>query len=172
MIWQALGASVDLFHALLMVMWVVGLPLLFWHRWPRLTRAYGVYSIAFIVVSQTSQYFLGECVFTTLARALWQQASPDGVAQVSSEWFTVRLAEAVFHLTPSHRSIKRLSEALILVSAVGALIAMRRLPKQAERAPLPVRLPVATQVAGRAARPATLSLPARPEKSPFRTNPA
>lgn len=160
MIWQALGASVDLFHALLMVMWVVGLPLLFWHRWPRLTRAYGVYSIAFIVVSQTSQYFLGECVFTTMARALWQHASPGGVAQVSSEWFTVRLAEAVFHLTPSHRSIKRLSEALILLSAVGALLAMRRLPTKTRRAPLaplPGRLPLATQ---------------RCQKSPFRTNPA
>jgi hypothetical protein len=133
--WRALGASIDLVHALLMAAWVLGLPLLFWHRWPRLTRTYSLYAIAFVVVSQVSQALLGECFFTTLARAGFQCASRSGdSAPVSEEWFTVRLAEAIFRLTPSHRSIKLISEALIVMTAIGVLLSLRRLPRARPRA--------------------------------------
>ena len=33
-----LASVVDAIHALVMVLWVLGLPLLFWHRWPRLMK--------------------------------------------------------------------------------------------------------------------------------------
>jgi len=116
-----LAAAIDLLHALLMAAWVGGLPLLFWHRWPRLTRAYGIYAVVFIVVSQTSHALLGECVFTTIARwCVRASSTPE-----SDEWFTVRVAQAVFHLAPSHRSVVWASEALILVTAVGGLISHR-----------------------------------------------
>ena len=115
--WAILAAGVDFVHALLMAAWVGGLPLLFWHRWPRFTRVYGVYAVAFILVSQGSHWLFGECFFTTIAR--WCARS--SAAPISDEWFTVRVAQSVFRLTPSHRAIVWVSEALILMTALGAL---------------------------------------------------
>lgn len=111
---------VDVLHSLLMVIWVVGLPLLFWHRFPKLSLAYCTFSLAFIIVNQASQYFLGECVFTTLAG--WLYAHTD--AGAPQEWFTVRLAHTIFGLIPTHRSIKLLTEILIGVSAIGGIYSL------------------------------------------------
>jgi hypothetical protein len=120
-----LGSLVDFVHALLMVAWVAGLPLLFWRRFAHLSRAYAVYAVVFIVLNQGSRLFLGECFLTTLSRYLWEHSSAP-LRSAPGEWFTVRVALAVFHLTPSHRSIKLVSEALIFVTAVGMLVSMRR----------------------------------------------
>ncbi len=120
-----LGAAVDFLHALLMAAWILGLPLLFWHRWPRLSRDYAVFAIAFIVVNQISYALLGECFLTTLSRAFWERSSV--AAPVSNEWFTVRLSQAIFRLTPSHRAVKLATEGLILATAVGVLVWIRRL---------------------------------------------
>jgi hypothetical protein len=129
-----LGASIDVVHALLMAMWVLGLPLLFWHHFSRLTRAYAFYAIGFIVVNQVSLALLGECFLTTLARRCWQSgAGSGGPGPAPDEWFTVRLAEAIFDLTPSHRWIKLVSEALILVTAVGVGFSARLATKRARR---------------------------------------
>lgn len=130
-----LGASVDVLHALFMVIWVLGLPLLFWHRFPRLTLAYAAYAVGFVVLNQLSELLLGECFLTSLARAAWQHAPRAGGPHVEPEtWFTVRLAEAVFHMTPSHHGIKLASMVLIFVTALGVgfrgLVAFR-----ARRAP-------------------------------------
>jgi len=126
--WSALAVVIDFVHALLMAAWFLGVPLLFWHRWPPLTRAYCVYAIAFIVVSQVSFLVLGECFLTTLARACALRAPQAGA--VSDEWFTVRLAQAIFRLTPSHRGIKIASEVLILVTAFGMLRSLPRLRRR------------------------------------------
>ena len=120
--WHVLGAAVDFFHAMVMVVWVVGLPLLFYRRWPRLTRAYAIYAVSFVVLSQGSELLLGECFLTTLARACYQN-SPTAIA--SYEWFTVRMAEAVFSLSPSRRSIVYASEGLIVATAAGVLLWLR-----------------------------------------------
>jgi hypothetical protein len=128
-----LGSAVDFLHAILMVAWVVGLPLLFWRRFPRATFWYAVYAVAFVVLNLASQLFLGECFLTTLARLLWDHGgAPPRTAP--GEWFTVRVAMAVFHMTPSHRTIKRLSELLILVTAVGVLVSTHR-PRKGPRSP-------------------------------------
>jgi hypothetical protein len=120
-----LASLVDLLHALFMVAWVVGLPLLFWRRFPRATRWYAIYAIVFIVLNQASRVVLGECFLTTIARYFWEHGSgPPPVAP--GEWFTVRVAMAVFRMTPSHRAIKILSEILIFVSAVGMLWSLRK----------------------------------------------
>ena len=116
--WTIVAVGVDFVHALLMAAWVAGLPLLFWHRWPALSRAYGIYAVVFIVFSQASHLLLGECFFTTLARWCLQASS----APVSDEWFTVRMAQAIFHMAPSHRSVVWVSETLILVTAVGMMV--------------------------------------------------
>jgi hypothetical protein len=131
--WPVLGSMVDVVHALLMAGWILGLPLLFVRRWPRLTQAYGVYAIAFIVTSQLSQAALGECFLTTISSGLWQR-SPASLPS-SNEWFTVRLAKWVFDMTPSHRAIVVLSELLILLTAVGALFAVRASSSQLRALP-------------------------------------
>jgi len=120
-----LGSLVDFLHALLMVAWVAGLPLLFWHRYPRATRWYAIYAVVFIVLNQASHLLLGHCFLTSLAAWLWAQGGAPP-ASAPGEWLTVRIAMAVFHLTPSHRSINILAEALICVTAVGMLVSMRR----------------------------------------------
>ena len=116
-----LAASVDFVHAIVMAAWACGLPLLFWHRWPRLTRSYSVFAVAFIMVSQLSHFWLGECVFTTIARWCLREST----GPVSDEWFTVRLSQAIFHMAPSHRAVVWVSEALILVTATGMLASYR-----------------------------------------------
>jgi hypothetical protein len=115
------AAALDVLHAIFMVMQVAGLPLLFWHRWPRLTRAYAIYAISFIVLNQLSKFALDECFLTTLARMLWARAVVDP-ADVPSEWFTVRLAQWVFHQTPSHRAVALAGELLMFVTAIGVLV--------------------------------------------------
>jgi len=55
-----------------MLAWGLGLPLLFWHRWPRISRAQAWFVIGFVGTSLLSQPTLGECVLTTLARELWE----------------------------------------------------------------------------------------------------
>jgi hypothetical protein len=124
--WQALGSITDFVHALAMVAWIVGLPLLFAGRWPRASRAYAVYAIVFIVLSQGSHWLLGECFLTTVARWFWEHPSA-GPAPDTGDWFTVRLAKAVFDMSPSHRFIVILSEALIVLTAAGVLFSW--LPK-------------------------------------------
>lgn len=120
-----LASVVDAIHALVMVLWVLGLPLLFWHRWPRMSIWYGRYAVLFIALNLASRWLLGECFLTTLSRWVWRLGSVEP-HEVPSEWFTVRFAEAIFHMTPSHEAIKRATEALILVTACGMLWTMRR----------------------------------------------
>jgi polyferredoxin len=123
--WSILGSAVDVLHALLMAFWVLGLPLLFVRRWPQASRAYGIYAIAFIVLSQASEWILGECFLTSIAGRLWNGAA-DPVPVDASEWFTVRLAKWVFDMAPSHRSIVIASEALIFATAIGVLVNLRQ----------------------------------------------
>lgn len=118
-VFHVLGSVVDALHALVMVAWVAALPLLFYHRWPRLTRFASVYALVFVVVSQGSQWLLGECFLTTVARWLWQHEG--GGLSSPDEWFTVRFAQAVFRMTPSHDAIVWASEALAVVTAAGVL---------------------------------------------------
>ena len=125
-----LGSLVDLLHALLMVAWIAGLPLLFWRRYPRASLWYAAYAIVFVVINQASRYFLGECFLTTIARLLWEQGGAPP-RSAPGEWFTVRVALAIFHMAPSHRSITVLSELLMLVTAAGTLLSMRRARKDA-----------------------------------------
>ena len=117
---------IDLLHAIAMVAWAAGLPLLVWRRHPRLSRAYAVYALAFVFVSQLSQWILGECFLTTLARWAWERQPAATAPPDVDEWFTVRLSRAVFGATPSHRAVVWLSEGSIVATAALALRALRR----------------------------------------------
>lgn len=114
-----LATLVDFVHALLVAAWVLGLPLLFWRRAPRLSRAYAVYAVTFVTLSLLSDWLLGECFVTSITRYFWDHA-PSRPAS-TNEWFTVRFAELVFALTPSHESIRLVSKLLILATAIGVL---------------------------------------------------
>jgi hypothetical protein len=120
-----LWAAVELLHALLLVLWIACMPLLFWRRWPRLTRWSCVYAIAFVLISQGSHHLLGECFLTTLSRTVWEHGAADA-AQPPGEWFTVRLARRIFGMAPSQRAVVMAWEAGILVTAIGVLLALRR----------------------------------------------
>jgi hypothetical protein len=113
-----LAVAIDTLHALLMVGWIVGLPLLFWRRWPKVSFVYCIFSIAFIIVNQVSHYTLGECVFTTIADWFYAHAGHNA----PDEWFTVRMSRLVFGVVPSHRGIKVATEILIGISAVGGML--------------------------------------------------
>ncbi len=115
-----------------MAAWFLGLPVLFWHRWPQVTRWYGVYAVLFVAVSQISQWLLGECFLTAIALYFWEHVPTS--APVSHEWFTVRLAQFVFHATPSHRSITVASEAMIVLAAAATLSSLHH-PNGLCRAP-------------------------------------
>ncbi len=117
----------DVVHALLMGLWILGLPLLFWPRWPGLTRAYALYAIVFVVLSQVSHFAIGECFLTTISRHLQRNGPADAPALMASrEWFTVRASKWLFDLIPSHRTIIIVSEILIFITALGELLRMRR----------------------------------------------
>ena len=157
--WSALAVGVDLAHALFMAAWVLGLPLLFMHRWTTLSRAFALYAIVFVTLNIASRALLGECFLTAIAQMCWDQAAHSAHrAPVSHEWFTVRVAEAVFRLTPSHRGIKLASEALIFVTAVGVLASSLRARGRPTRSATAQPVPYATS----ATRMTTAKVPNRP----------
>ena len=121
--WIALGVGVDLIHALAMAAWVGGLPLLFVRRWPRVRLAYATYAVVFIVVSQVSMLFIDECFLTAVTRWCWRH---DPAQVISNDWFTVRLARAVFGLAPTQHVISWLSEVLVLATAAGVIVSVFR----------------------------------------------
>ncbi|HVW28055.1 MAG TPA: hypothetical protein VHC69_21980 [Polyangiaceae bacterium] len=107
-----------------MAAWILGLPFLFWHRWPTITKIYGLYAVAFVIVTRVSHWVLGECFLTHLSRHFWNAGAAS--ASDTDEWFTVRFAKLVFGLTPSHRMIAIGSELLVFVTAAGVLFSLYR----------------------------------------------
>jgi len=118
-----LASAVEFCHGLMMVLWGLGLPLLLWHRFERLSRLYMWLSLVFVAGSLVSHQLLGECVLTTLARQLWQSA---GVATENVP-FIVRFTNQVAQIRPSTRSAVLIWEAAILLYCVVFLWGRRRL---------------------------------------------
>jgi hypothetical protein len=114
---QLLAALTDIFHAGAMLAWGLGMPLLFWHRFPRLSRAYMWFSMAFVVITVASQAVLGECFLTTLARELW--LAGDGFRERVP--FTVLVTEWVAGIRPTAREAVLLWELGVFASSAGGL---------------------------------------------------
>lgn len=121
--WSVLAAAVDFIHALAMAAWFLGFPLLFVKRWRTARLGYAVYAVVFIVASQVSMLVLDECFLTSVAR--WC-AQHDPTRTVSGQWFTERIAAAIFGMSPSHRLVSWISEALVLATAAAVLVAVLR----------------------------------------------
>jgi hypothetical protein len=97
---KCLALAVEFSHGLLMVLWGLGLPLLVWHRFARLSRAYVCFSLTFVAVSVVSHQLLGECVLTTVARTLWQSAG----SPTESVPFIVTFTNWVAGFSPDSRA--------------------------------------------------------------------
>ena len=121
-----LAATVEFGHGLMMVLWGLGLPLLLWHRFERLSRLYMWLSLVFVAGSLVSHQLLGECVLTTLARQLWQSA---GVA-TDHVPFIVRFTNQVARIRPSTRGAVLIWEAAILIYCVAFLWGRNRLSER------------------------------------------
>lgn len=114
---RLLAIATDLIHLLAMVVWGLGMPLLIWHRFPRLSRAYMRFAIGFVFVSVASHWALGECLLTTLARSLWE-ASGESRDRVP---FTVLLVDAVAGMRPRERIVVWLWEATVFIASCASL---------------------------------------------------
>lgn len=116
-LYRSLASGIEALHALSMLVWGLGLPLLFWHRFRRLSEIYMIYAIAFVVVSVASRWLLGECVLTTLARMLWNAGGGyrDGAP------FIARLTNAVAGIRPTERQVVLTWELAILLTSVALL---------------------------------------------------
>ena len=66
---------------------------------------------------------MNECFLTAVTRWCWGH---DPAHVVSNDWFTERIARAVFGMAPSRRLITRFSEALVLATAAGVIISIFR----------------------------------------------
>lgn len=120
-----LANAVDLIHAMAMLVWGLGLPLLVWHRFPALSRAYMWYAAAFVVISVVSHQALGECFLTTIARALWK-ASGGYREEIP---FTAVLANAIAGIRPATRTAVLIWETAIFVTSVGTLFCWHKTRK-------------------------------------------
>jgi len=116
-LYGVLAETVDLVHALSMLVWGLGLPLLAWHRFPRLSRAYMWFAIAFVLTSVLSHAVLGECALTTMARWLWHAS---GRARDSAPFMTL-LVNNIAGIRPSNRSVVHVWELAVLATSVGSL---------------------------------------------------
>ena len=116
-IYSTLAMLVDLAHAAAMVAWGLGLPLLFWHRFERLSHFYTWFAALFVVSTVASRLALGECFLTTIARDLWYAAG--GFREQVP--FTVVLTNTVAGIRPTYRSVVVLWELAVLVTSLGSL---------------------------------------------------
>lgn len=121
-LYRLLAMVVDVSHALVMLAWGLGLPLLVWHRFERLSHVYTVFAALFVVLSVGSHLWLGECFFTTLARWLWL-ASGGWREQVP---FTVVVANTVAGIRPSTQAAVLAWEVAILATSLGGLWSWRK----------------------------------------------
>lgn len=114
---RMLAIAVDVVHAVAMLVWGLGLPLLLWHASHRLSRIYMWYSVCFVLITVLSHQLLGECFLTTWARLLWSRAG-DGRGDVA---FSIVLVNAVAGIRPSSRTAVLVWEVAVLLSSVGSL---------------------------------------------------
>jgi hypothetical protein len=105
-----------------MVTYFFGIPLLFIQRWPKLSRAYALYALSFVLVSLGSKLLWGHCFLTPLSSALWNRSA---WPVAGDEWFTERIAKRIFDAAPSRQSISWIADGAILVIACGAILHLR-----------------------------------------------
>lgn len=78
-----------------------------------------MFGLAFIVVNQASQFFLGECIFTTIARFFYVRSSyvPPNI----NDWFIVRVSKTIFKISPTQLWITSATKILVGLFSVGGM---------------------------------------------------
>jgi hypothetical protein len=137
-LFRGVAMAIDWTHALVMIAWGVGLPLLVWHRFPRISRAYMWFAMSFVVLSVVSHEILGECFLTTLARAAW--TSGGGFRERVP--FTVLLTNAVAGIRPSTRAAVLAWEFAVFASSLGSLWCWHKTHPRRRGSELAARTPV------------------------------
>jgi hypothetical protein len=123
-VFELLGAAVDALHALAMVVWGLGLPLLFWHRWRTVTRVYTTYSLIFIGISVASHLLLGQCFLTVMSRELYLAGHHPELREGAS--FIVQAVEFVAGIRPSERWAVWVWQAALFAGSAGTLWSLHR----------------------------------------------
>jgi hypothetical protein len=116
-LYQVLAMAVDVTHAAAMLAWGLGLPLLFWHRFERLSHYYTIFAALFVITTVSSHLVLGECFLTRLARPLWLASG----AMREAVPFTVVLTNTIAGIRPSARSAVLAWELAVLLTCFGSL---------------------------------------------------
>jgi hypothetical protein len=114
--------AVDLTHAAAMLAWGLGLPLLFWHRFEKLSHYYTMFAVLFVVSTVASHLAFGECFLTRLARTLWLASG----ATREAAPFTVVLTNTIAGIRPSTRSAVLVWELAVLLTSFGSLWSWRK----------------------------------------------
>lgn len=99
------------------MLWGLGLPLLVWHKYARLSRAYAYFALSFVIVSLVSQAVLGECVLTTLARHFWLASG--GFRDRTP--FTTLFVNTIAGFRPSDDAAALLWKVAVLVTSIGSI---------------------------------------------------
>jgi hypothetical protein len=121
-LYRMLAMFVDMVHALAMLLWGAGLPLLVWHRYERISHLYTLFAALFVTLSVSSHWTLGECFLTTLARTFWRSSGGwrDAVP------FTVVLTNLIAGVRPSTQTAVLVWEIAILATSLGSLWSWRK----------------------------------------------
>lgn len=113
-----MASVIEFIHALCMIFWILTIPFLFYHRWPKITLGAIVYNFLFVTVNRLSHWILGECIFTRMAR--WAGG------EWNNEWFTVKVARLVFGFIPSNKNVTYVEQGILLLVCTGVLISLYR----------------------------------------------
>lgn len=110
--------TIELIHASSMILFVLSIPAMFWHKWSMLSSVACVYAILFVVVNRLSHLILGECILTRMAR--WAGGACD------NEWFTVKVTRLVFGFIPSNKAVTYIEQAFVILVAVCVLMMLQK----------------------------------------------
>src|SRR5579859_2116961 len=108
---MTLASLIEFIHSLLIILLVILIPFLFFSKWRKLQIFSAIYCAIFIVGNRLSQWFLGECWLTRLARyagGVW-----DG------QLFIVKFSRGVFNCIPTNKQIIYLEQAMFLIVCLG-----------------------------------------------------
>lgn len=117
-----MAMAVDITHAAAMLAWGLGLPLLVWHRFERLSHFYTLFAVLFVVSSVGSHWAIGQCFLTALARWLWEASG----TWRNAEPFTVIIVNTVAGIRPTTQTAVSVWQIAVLVTSLGGLWSWRK----------------------------------------------
>jgi hypothetical protein len=109
---------IEILHTIVILTLVGLVPFLFVKKWKILTRLATIYSVIFITINRMSQWILGECILTRMAR--WVGGDWNG------ELFIVKTLRIIIGVTPSNIQVFWIEDILILIVILGILFSLKQ----------------------------------------------